>query len=102
MNIGFDPSGRSSKNMLSRLIGILAYAVVLGIALMFSVAFFAVLAIAALVLGGYFWWKTRALRRQIQEQMKNAQKARAPFRGSAENSNIIDGEATRLNDENDQ
>ena len=87
--------------MLSRLIAIIAYVVVLGIALMFSMALFVVLAIAALIFYGYFWYKTRALRQQIQKQMNNAKESKSPFYGSVEGANIIDGEATRLDEESD-
>ena len=87
--------------MLSRLIVILVYGVVLGIALMFSMALFAVLAIAALIFYGYFWYKTRALRQQIRKQMNNAKESESSFYGSVEGTNIIDGEATRLDEESD-
>ena len=87
--------------MLSRLIVILVYGVVLGIALMFSMALFAVLAIAALIFYGYFWYKTRALRQQIQKQMNNAKESQSHFYSSVEGANIIDGEATRLDEDSD-
>ena len=70
----------------------------LGVALMFSMAFFVVLAIAALVFWGYLWWKTRVLRQQIQEQMREFQKFDSHFRDPAEDANIIDGEAPRLDE----
>jgi hypothetical protein len=49
--------------------------VVLGVAVVVSafvvsIAFFAVAAVLVLAFGGYLWWKTRDLRRQLREQMQ--------------------------------
>ena len=50
---------------------------------MFSVVILSVIAVLGLGFLGYFWWKTRALRQAIQENMQ-AQKS---------DGQIIDGEA---------
>ena len=52
---------------------------------MFSVVVVVVVAALGLVGLGYFWWKTRALRRAIRGQMAAA---------GSEQSNVIEGEAT--------
>ena len=103
-NISFDPSGKPSQNLVSRIIGALVGVVVLGVALMFSAVVFVGLAIAALAFWGYFWWKTRALRRQMQEQMRNQeyQGGESQPREPARDGNVIDGEAVRLDDERDR
>lgn len=51
--------------------------IVFGVALAFSVMFFAVVAAIALVIGAYLWWKTRDVRkamRQAQAQRPGAQR----------------------------
>ena len=59
------------------------------------------LAIAGLAVWGYFWWKTRALRRQMQEQMR-AQGGDAPYRDASHDEGAIEGEAVRLDDDRDR
>ena len=87
-------NGGPLSRLLTALIGIL----VLGAALMFSLVFFAVLAVAGLLFWLYFWWKTRDLRRRLREQS-----AQAPFGQPGEaapgESNVIEGEAVRVVDE---
>ena len=38
------------------------------VAFMVSLLFFAIVAAAVLVIGGYLWWKTRELRKQMRER----------------------------------
>lgn len=45
------------------------------LAFMFSLVAVAVVAVGGLMLGGWIWWKTRALRKQMQ-QMREAQPPR--------------------------
>ena len=68
---------------------------------MFSLVFVAVIAVLGLVAWGYFWWKTRALRRQMQEQMERMQQQgfEPPFRQPAADENVIDGEAVRVDED---
>ena len=74
-------------------------ALVLG--LMFSAVFLIVLVVAGSILWGYFWWKTRVLRRQIREQMaaQAQQGFTDPPRGPAANGDVIEGESVRVVDE---
>ncbi|MFB0936771.1 MAG: hypothetical protein QMB52_13430 [Propionivibrio sp.] len=101
MNISFDPSGQPPKSLLARVIGVVAGVIALGVALMFSAVIFVILAIAGLALWGYFWWKTRALRRQMQEQMEQmrSQGYESPFGQAPADDNVIDGEAVRLDED---
>lgn len=72
-------------------------AIVLGIGVfMFSLVLFTIVLIVGLVFGGYLWWKTRALRALMREQMAQASRehAAAP---SAETT-IIEGEYVRIDD----
>lgn len=54
--------------MLSRLLASLATGVLLVLAAMFSAVVLALLAVVGVAVGLYFWWKTRALRRQADGQ----------------------------------
>lgn len=101
MNISFDPSGQPPKTLLARIVGVVVGVIVLGATLMFSAVVFVVLAVAALAFWGYFWWKTRALRRQMQEQMEQMRDRgfEPPFRQAPSDENVIDGEAVRLDED---
>jgi len=97
-NISFDPSGRPPQSLLARIVGILVGVVALAVVFMFSVVVFIGIAIAGLAFWGYFWWKTRALRRQMQEQMR-AQGFDAPGRDVPDAADVIEGEAVRLDED---
>ena len=101
MNINFNPSGQPPQTLFARIVGVVVGVIALGLALMFSAVVFVVLAIAGLALWGYFWWKTRALRRQMQEQMR-AQGGDAPYRDASHDEGAIEGEAVRLDDDHDR
>ena len=70
MNINFNRPPRSPKGILAQLFTVVVGAILLGAAFMFSLVFFAVLAIAGLIFWLYFWWKTRAVRAQLRKQMQ--------------------------------
>ncbi len=102
MNINFDPSGGAQQSLLARIVGGVVGVIVLIGAFMFSAVVFVAVAIVALAFWGWFWWKTRALRRQMQEQMHEQMREpmrESPFRSSEDESNVIDGEAVRVDDE---
>jgi len=69
--------------MLKNFLGLLTGLILLILGFMFSVVILSVIAVLGLGFWGYFWWKTRALRQAIQENMQ-AQKS---------DGQIIDGEA---------
>ncbi len=52
----------------TKLLTLLASVVLLIVGLMFSVLFLAVVAAVGLVVWGYFWWKTRELRKVMRER----------------------------------
>ena len=100
MSINFNSRGRQPKGLIAQLLTVIGGALVLGAAFMFSLVFFAVLAIAGLIFWLYFMWKTRALRRQMREQMDVQMDAQASGPASAPASgDIIEGEAVRVVDE---
>jgi hypothetical protein len=56
------------RGVLGRAIATATGAPLVGVGILFSVLLFAMLAGAALLVGGYLWWKTRDLRRQIRQR----------------------------------
>ena len=100
MSINFNSRGRRPQGPVAQLLTVIGGALVLGAAFMFSLVFFAVLAIAGLIFWLYFMWKTRALRRQMREQLERETNAPASGPASAPASgDIIEGEAVRVVDE---
>ena len=98
MNINFDSGRQQPKGIVAQVLTAIFGIILLGAALMFSLVFFAVVAVAGLVFWLYFWWKTRALRKQIREQMQ-AQSVDAPVSESVAEGEVIEGEAIRVVDE---
>jgi Flp pilus assembly protein TadB len=76
-------------------------AVAVVVALVFSVVLLAALLAVGLIAGGYIWWRTRALRRQLREQMAAAQ-ARAAAAQPQPQGDIIEGEFTRTSEAADE
>ena len=99
MSISFNSRGRPPQGPLAQLLTVIGGALVLGAAFMFSLVFFAVLAIAGLIFWLYFMWKTRALRRQMREQQGAQRGAQAPGPTPPASGDIIEGEAVRVVDE---
>ncbi len=87
-----------SPSLLQRSVAIIATVAVAGVALMFSAVLLTFLAAAGSVLFIYLWWKTRALRRQLREQMKNHQPHPAGPAHESDRGQVIEGEAIRLDD----
>ena len=100
MSISFNSCRRPPQGPLAQLLTVLGGALVLGAAFMFSLVFFAVLAIAGLIFWLYFMWKTRALRRQMREQLDAERTVQASGPASSPPAgDIIEGEAVRVVDE---
>lgn len=79
----------------NKLVAIIVSIVLMAAGLMFSVVAFGVIAILALVVGGWFWWKTRAIRRQMREQMADMSRAMDQQSSPASHEDIIEGEFVR-------
>ena len=99
MSTNFNSRGRRPQGPVAQLLTVIGGALVLGAAFMFSLVFFAVLAIAGLIFWLYFMWKTRALRRQMREQQGAQRGAQAPGPTPPASGDIIEGEAVRVVDE---
>jgi hypothetical protein len=100
MRISFESPGRPPRSLAARIVATVLGALAFGAALMFSAILFVGLALAGLAVWGVFRWKTRALRRTMQEEMR-AQGFGAPAddrRSRAGGANVIEGEAVRVED----
>ena len=105
MSINFNRSPQSPKGIFAQLLTVIVGAILLGAAFMFSLVFFAVLAIAGVILWLYFWWKTRAVRAQIRKQMQEQsrfQDTETQTARPAAAGDVIEGEAIRVVDEKDR
>ncbi len=74
---------------LGKLLAFIAGATLLVLGFMFSVVLLAVVAVVVLCVWGYFWWKTRELRRILRAQ----QEAAPGGASQAADIRIIEGEA---------
>ena len=102
--ISYNSANRTS--LLQRAVAVVGMAALAGVALMFSAVLLVLVLIALMVGGAIVWWKTRALRRQMREQMKNyppsyANMERDVFRGEAFKGEVIEGEAVRVDAKRD-
>lgn len=88
-------------SLWQKVVGVAVAAGVFVLALTFSLVLFAVVATVGVVVGGWFWWKTRAFRKQMREAMEAARReAEAaghapPGHSAARDSVIIEGEVIR-------
>ena len=57
-----------ASGFLGKILTAIASAAVLVVAFMLSLFIFALVAAIGLMLGGYLWWKTRELRKQMRER----------------------------------
>ena len=77
-----------------------------GVALMFSAVLLAFLLSIGAVMLAWLWWKTRELRKQMREQMKEfptpgATVEHEVFRGETYEGEVIEGEAIRVDTKRD-
>jgi ABC-type bacteriocin/lantibiotic exporter with double-glycine peptidase domain len=62
------PRQATQPGFFTKLLTLLASVILLIVGLTFSVLFLAVVVAVGLVVWGYFWWKTRALRQAMRER----------------------------------
>jgi hypothetical protein len=92
------PRGRGQPpGLLARVLATVAAAGLFVLAFMMSAFVLAGALVLGLVAWGWFWWKTRAVRRALQEQMRNAPPGSQVY-GRREVT-IIEGEVIRDPDE---
>ncbi len=85
------PLPQPPGNLLTRILAFILSAALLVAGLMFSLVFLAIAAVAGLALGGWLWWKTRALRRNMQAFNDDLHRATS----TPDNGAIIEGEIAR-------
>lgn len=78
---------------LQKIAAIAAAVLAFGLALTFSILFFAVVVAVGGLIWGYVWWKTRNLRKVMQEAQAQA-RGPAPRRPAADGT-VIEGEVLR-------
>lgn len=69
--------GASASGLLTRAAAIAAGALILVAGLFVSAVVFSVLLVVGLVAGGWLWWKTRHVRRELRERMEAMQHMQA-------------------------
>ncbi len=84
---------------LHRMLALVVSIAAMVLVLMFSAVVFAVLLVAGLLGFAYFWWKTRALRKQMNGA-RQAEEGAA--RGEIVRGEVIEGEVIRVHEERDE
>lgn len=101
MNPQFDPrlhhSPASPPSLAGKILSVLLGAIFLVLAFMFSIVALAVVAVGGTVFAGWLWWKTRALRKAMQESRIDQQTGHTGRTSPTEASKatVIDGEFVR-------
>lgn len=88
MKPNFSTQGTGTPGLLGKLLAFILSAALFVLALMFSLAALAVVAVVGTLFAGWLWWKTRALRKQMQAAGGSA------YQGGS----IIEGQAVRTTD----
>lgn len=88
----------SSRNPLATILSVIVGAGLLVAGFFFSIIILAIVAVIGLGLWGYLWWKTRALRSNLREQMEQMQREQQSGTVREESTTegvIIEGEVIR-------
>lgn len=100
MRINFNAGSRKPKSLFAQVLTVVAGIAALVVASMFTLVFLTVIAVAGLLFWLYFWWKTRALRAQIRQQLDAQARAQASSAHADEpppaSGDVIEGEAVRV------
>ena len=81
-------------SLLAKILAFIVGTGVLALAFMFSLVALVVVAVGGLMLWGWLWWKTRAIRQQIREQGLE----QGPISTDFKDGQIIEGEVVRENE----
>lgn len=71
------------RTLAGRIVGFMLGAITLVLAFAFSIVIFAILAAGAVVAGGWLWWKTRHLRKELREAQTRHHPGEREVRGEA-------------------
>lgn len=86
--------GQTPPGPLAKIIAFLLSAAFLTLAFMFSLVALAVVAVLGIGLGGWLWWKTRALRKQMRAAEASLRSGNTTTTATGGNT-IIEGEFVR-------
>jgi hypothetical protein len=92
---------KTTGGLIAKIIATISGVAVLIVGVLFSAVLLAIAAVVGCALVGYFWWKTRALRKTLRQAAQDPafqQAARRPF-DPAPGGRVIEGEAVREPDE---
>jgi hypothetical protein len=93
MQIKFiSPTAGNSPGLLRKTVAVITMVVLAGVVLMFSAILLAVILIIVVFGGTYLWWKTRALRKLMKEQMQGFPPQGAAMRSDAFVGEVFEGE----------
>ena len=67
---GVAPTSSRAMQVVAKVAAVIGGAILIVSALAISLIFFAVLIVVGVLFGGYLWWKTRELRKQIRTQLE--------------------------------
>ena len=104
MQIKFiSPAPGNSPGLLRKTATVVAALVLAGVALMFSAILLTAILIIVVFGGAYLWWKTRALRKLMKEQMRGFSPQDATvrsdaFAGEVFKGEVIEGEVIRVDE----
>jgi uncharacterized SAM-binding protein YcdF (DUF218 family) len=87
----------TTRGPLATLLAVISGTALIVLGFTFSLVILAAVAVIGLFGFGYLWWKTRALRKQIREQMESLaqqQPATSPV-GNSDEGVVIEGEVLR-------
>ena len=87
---------RQPKSLLGKVLSLLLGATFLVLAVMFSVVALAIVAVGGIIFAGWFWWKTRALRKAMQaSQIEPPSFSADNNSASTTSTTVIEGEFVR-------
>lgn len=82
-------------NLFGRILAFVLSAALIVAGVMFSLIFLAVATVVGILFAGWFWWKTRTLRRNMETFKENLQAATQDAAGQTRTGATIEGEFQR-------
>ena len=89
------PFNRQPPSLISKILAFVVGAGFLVLAFMFSLVALVVIVVVGLGVWGWLWWKTRAVRKQMREQMAEQMNNPAAAASATRDGFIIEGEVIR-------
>ncbi|MBI1397550.1 MAG: hypothetical protein GC151_16375 [Betaproteobacteria bacterium] len=98
--IGGNPRSTPGPSILGTVVAAVGATALVVAGFVFSLVFLAVALTLGVVVGGYVWWRTRDLRKQVRAQMEEFQRAQqsgqwSEMRTGRRDETVIEGEFVR-------